>query len=91
LGFVCYWQAASIGPAALDVARCRANLLGYGPEVAERFTALWERVSGIAFHPWADVVTVIGFLDNLCDNWGSERHLVEDLLAQAVAELRGRP
>jgi aminoglycoside phosphotransferase (APT) family kinase protein len=25
------WQAASIGPAALDVAHCRANLLGYGP------------------------------------------------------------
>jgi hypothetical protein len=85
------WQAASIGPAALDVAHCRANLLGYGRDVAERFTALWERVSDSVHHPWADVVTVIDFLDDLRDEWGSERHLVEDLLAQAVAELRGSP
>jgi aminoglycoside phosphotransferase (APT) family kinase protein len=85
------WQAASIGPAALDVAHCRANLLGYGREVAERFTALWERVSGARFHPWAEVVTVIGFLDDLRGEQGSDHDLVEDLLAQAVAELGGGP
>lgn len=39
--------------------------------------------------PWADVVTVIGFLDDLRDGWGSERLLVEDMLARAVAELGG--
>jgi hypothetical protein len=85
------WQAASIGLAALDVAHCRANLFGYGREVAERFTALWEQVSGMTYHPWADVVTVIGFLDDLHDEPGSDHDLVEYLLAQAVAELRGGP
>jgi aminoglycoside phosphotransferase (APT) family kinase protein len=84
------WQAASIGPAALDVAHCRANLLGYSRDVAERFTALWERASGARYHPWAEVVTVIGFLDDLRDKQGSGHDLVEDLLAQAVAELRRR-
>jgi hypothetical protein len=85
------WQAASIGPAALDVAHCRANLLGYGRDVADRFTMMWEQASGTVHHPWADVVTVIGLLDDLRDEQGSDRNLVEDLLAQAVAELRGSP
>jgi aminoglycoside phosphotransferase (APT) family kinase protein len=85
------WQAASIGPAALDVAHCRANLLGYGRDVADRFTVLWEQASGTRYHPWAEVVTVIGFLDDLRDEQGSDHDLVEDLLAQAVAELRGGP
>jgi aminoglycoside phosphotransferase (APT) family kinase protein len=84
------WQAASIGSAALDVAHCRANLLGYGCGVAERFTALWEQASGMTYHPWAEVLTMIGFLDDLREeDWGSESRLVEDHLAQAVAELRG--
>ena len=82
------WQVASIGPAALDVAHCRANLLGYGSDVAERFTALWEQASGMTYHPWAEVVTVVGFLDDLREEQGSDHDLVEDLLAQAVAELR---
>ena len=85
------WQAASIGPAALDVAHCRANLLGYGRHIAQRFTSMWEEASGMTYHPWADVVTVIGFLDDLRHEPGSDHGLVEDLLAQAVAELRERP
>lgn len=40
-------------------------------------------------YPWADVVTIIGFLDDLRDDWGSEQLLVEDMLARAVAELGG--
>lgn len=84
------WHAASSGPAALDVTHCRANLLGYGTGITERFTALWERASGMAHHPWADVVTVIGFLDGLREEaWGEESRLIEDLLGRAVAELRG--
>jgi hypothetical protein len=35
------------------------------------------------------VVTVVGFLDDLHDDWGSERLLVEDMLARAIAELAG--
>jgi hypothetical protein len=83
------WQAASTGPAAADVAHCRVNLLTLGTDAAERFTAWWQQASGTAFHPWADVVTIIGFLDALRDDWGPEGVLVEDMLARAVAELGG--
>ena len=44
---------------------------------------------GAAYRPWADVVTIIGFLDDLRDDGGSEQLLVEDMLARAVAELGG--
>ena len=81
------WQAASIGPAAVDVGHCRTNLLSFDRQVVDRFTRLWEQVSGTTYHPWADVVTVVGFLDDLRSDWGSERYLVEELLADAVAEL----
>jgi aminoglycoside phosphotransferase (APT) family kinase protein len=83
------WQAASIGPAVADVGHCRANLLTFDRHIAERFTALWEQVSGMTYHPWADVVTIIDFLDDLRSDWGSERDLIEDLLVDAVAELTG--
>lgn len=83
------WQGACTGPAVADVAHCRVNLLTFGPGAAERFTVLWQRAAGVAYHPWADVVTIIGFLDDLRDDWGSEGPLVEDMLARAVAELGG--
>src|SRR4029077_21087289 len=83
------WLGACSGPAAADVAHCRLNLLTMGAEVAERFTVSWERAAGTAYHPWGDVVTVVGFLDDLHDDWGSERLLVEDMLARAMAELAG--
>jgi hypothetical protein len=54
-----------------------------------RFTACWEREANAVYHPWGDVVTIVGFLDDLHDGWGSERLLVEDVLARAVAELGG--
>jgi aminoglycoside phosphotransferase (APT) family kinase protein len=85
------WQATSIGPAVVDVGHCRANLLAFDRGVADRFTALWEQASGTTYHPWADVVTIVGFLDDLRTDWGSERHLVEDMLGDAVAELTGKP
>jgi aminoglycoside phosphotransferase (APT) family kinase protein len=83
------WQAACTGPAVIDVAHCRVNLLTFDAGTAGQFTARWQRESGAAYHPWADVVTVIGFLDDLREDWGSERLLVEDMLARAVAELGG--
>jgi aminoglycoside phosphotransferase (APT) family kinase protein len=83
------WQAACTGPAVADVAHCRVNLLTFGTGAAERFTAWWQRAAGAAYHPWADVITIIGFLDDLREDWGSERLLVEDMLARAVAELGG--
>jgi aminoglycoside phosphotransferase (APT) family kinase protein len=81
------WQSASIGPAAVDVGHCRANLLGFSRSVADRFTRLWEKVADTTYHPWVDVVTVMDFLDDLHDGWGSERLVVEDVLASAVREL----
>ena len=83
------WQGACTGPAAADVAHCRVNLLGFGTDAVLRFTAFRQQAAGAAYHPWGDVVTIIGFLDDLRDGWGSERHLVEDMLARAVAELGG--
>ena len=85
------WQATSVGPAVVDVGHCRANLLGFDREVADRFTALWEQASGTTYHPWADVVTIVGFLDELRTGWESERDLIEDMLADAVAQLTGTP
>jgi aminoglycoside phosphotransferase (APT) family kinase protein len=81
------WQAACTGPAAADVAHCRVNLLILGTDAAERFTALWQHAAGATYHPWADIVTIIGFLDDLRGDWGSERLLVEDMLVRAIAEL----
>jgi aminoglycoside phosphotransferase (APT) family kinase protein len=83
------WLGACAGPAAADVAHCRLNLLTMGAEVVSRFTACWEREANAVYHPWGDVVTIVGFLDDLHDGWGSERLLVEDVLARAVAELGG--
>jgi len=83
------WPGACSGPAAADVGHCRINLLTMGAEVASRFTVRWEQLAGTTYHPWGDVVTVVGFLDDLRDDWGSERLLVEDMLARAIAELAG--
>jgi aminoglycoside phosphotransferase (APT) family kinase protein len=81
------WQAICTGPAVIDVAHCRVNLLTFGAATAGQFTAWWQRESGAAYHPWADVVIVIGFLDDLREDVGSEQFLVEDMLGRAVAEL----
>jgi hypothetical protein len=83
------WQAACTGPAVADVAHCRVNLLTFGTDTAEHFTASWQHAAGDTYHPWADVITIIGFLNDLCDGWGSERLLVEDMLARAVPALGG--
>ena len=81
------WLGACSGPAPADVAHCRINLLTMGTEVASHFTVRWEQMAGTTYHPWGDVVTVVGFLDDLHGDWGSERFGVEDMLARAVAEL----
>jgi aminoglycoside phosphotransferase (APT) family kinase protein len=83
------WPAACTGPAVADVAHCRVNLLIFGTEAAERFTGFWQQAAGMSYHPWADVVTITGFLDDLRDDFGPERILVEDMLARAIAELGG--
>jgi aminoglycoside phosphotransferase (APT) family kinase protein len=81
------WSAASVGPAVMDVAHCRSNLLAVDATTADALTNRWERLSGEAFDPWADVVTIVGFLDDLRSDWRPERVLIEDTLASAVAAL----
>lgn len=81
------WQAASIGPAWADVAHCRVNLFRYGLEVADRFTEIWEQLSGQSYHPWAEIVGIIGFLDGLREDSQSDGSSMEDALARAVAEM----
>ena len=79
------WHAASIGPPCVDVGHCRGNLFWYGLDVADRFTRIWERRTGERYHPWADVVTIVGFLDGLRERPGPDRWRIEDALARAVA------
>jgi hypothetical protein len=87
------WASASVGPAWVDVGHCRGNLFAYGLEAADRFTRMWQRHSGQPYHPVADVVTIIGGLDDLRGTPppAPERAAVEDALARAVADLTGPP
>jgi aminoglycoside phosphotransferase (APT) family kinase protein len=83
------WPGASIGPPSADVGHCRANLFPYGAGAVDRFTRAWADLTGRTYHPWADVVTIIGDLDGLREEAPSqsERDLIEDVLARAVADL----
>jgi aminoglycoside phosphotransferase (APT) family kinase protein len=81
------WQAACTGPAVADVAHCRSNLFRYGLGAADRFTEMWESHSGQTYHPWAEVVGVMGLLDCLRDDYGSDRFVSEEALTRAVAAL----
>jgi hypothetical protein len=58
-----------------DVGHCRVNLLTFGTDAVQQLTACWQQAAGATYHPWADVVTIIGCLDDLRDDWGSERLL----------------
>jgi aminoglycoside phosphotransferase (APT) family kinase protein len=83
------WPVASTGPPSADVGHCRANLFPYGAAAVRQFTRIWENLTGATYHPWADVVTIIGFLDGLRDEAPppGERELTEDVLGQAVSAL----
>lgn len=83
------WQAACLGPPSVDIGHCRANLLGYAPDLADPFTQHAERVLGRPFHPWADVAALIGMLDGLRDTPPSEagRRAIEAALERAVVTL----
>jgi aminoglycoside phosphotransferase (APT) family kinase protein len=81
------WQSACVGPPSIDVGHCRTNLFRYGLEVADRFTALWERLTGRGYDPWTEVVSIVGVLDDQLRRPRPDRVPVEDALARAVAEL----
>jgi aminoglycoside phosphotransferase (APT) family kinase protein len=57
------WVETSWGPAWLDVAHGRTNLaIRHGTEVADRFGAAYQRLTGREAQPYFDVMDVVGFL-----------------------------
>ena len=83
------WEAASIGSRSIDVAHCRINLLYDDPSRAEVFRHEWEQVSGQAFDPWADIITVIGLLDGYRKHRPAQRarYDIEEMLDRALTDL----
>ena len=59
------WQHACVGPPVVDVGHLRLNLFFSDRDLAELFTKTWERLTARTYDPWADVVAIIGMLDNL--------------------------
>lgn len=59
------WQWACVGPRSIDPAHCRLNLWQYNPTMADEVLVVWEQRSGLKFHPWADLASIIGTLDNI--------------------------
>ena len=85
------WQSACVGPASIDVGHCRLNMFHYSADQADQLRSAWERASGHAYDPWADVVSIIGILDTFRTHRRASASLVriENALADAVASLTG--
>lgn len=82
------WQAASVGPRAADIAHCRVNLVDrFGLDVADRFLAIWQEISGEIFHPWAEAVMLVDAMVWPASRNRLEERDLETLLARRVAEL----
>lgn len=81
------WQSACVGPPSIDIAHCRANLLGYAPDLADAYTKLAEQAMGRPFHRWADIATLIGMLDGLRAKppRPAGRAAIEQALKKAIA------
>jgi len=83
------WQAACVGPRSIDPAHCRLNLFRYDPGMADELRRVWEERSGLVFDPWADVVSIIGTLDELSTSRHASPalHAIEQALANAVSAI----
>lgn len=83
------WQTACVGPRSIDPAHCRLNLFQYQPRLADELLTVWEERSGLSFDRWADLVSILGDLDQI----GRRRQAnettfwIERAVEQAVAEL----
>ena len=81
------WQAASVGPRSVDVFWCWSNLIGqFGLEVADRFVDIWERLSGDAYHRWAEVVMLVDVIGWTHERKEQEQRDLESALARSLAE-----
>ena len=57
------WVTACLGPAGIDIGHCRLNLaLLHGVEIAERFRAAYERITGLGQDPYWDLMTAVEIL-----------------------------
>ncbi|MGH9106151.1 MAG: phosphotransferase family protein [Acidimicrobiales bacterium] len=82
------WQGACVGPSSRDVAHCRANLFAFGLDVADRFTRIWERLTSECFHPWAELIGIIGDLHSLREEPPHRDDVItEEVLGRALAQL----
>jgi aminoglycoside phosphotransferase (APT) family kinase protein len=83
------WQAACVGPASIDPGHCRMNLLFSNPRLADQLGDTWERHSALAYHPWADVVSIVGILDTFRTHRNASAAVrnIENAIARAVADL----
>jgi hypothetical protein len=65
------------------------NLLLYDPHLAEEVRVNWQQRSGQTYQPWADVMCIIGILDNLRDHapGSAARHAIDTALMQSVSAL----
>lgn len=83
------WQVACVGPASIDPGHCRMNLLFSDPGLAAQLRDTWERRSGFAYHPWADVISIVGILDSYRTQRNASAGVrnIEDALARAVTDL----
>jgi Ser/Thr protein kinase RdoA (MazF antagonist) len=84
------WQAASVGPRAVDVWHCRGNLLSrFGERAADQFVAAWQAASGQTYNPWAETVMLVDAIGWLGNRSVDERQSLEALLARRIAEFSG--
>lgn len=86
------WQSASVGPPSVDVGHCRTNLLFYAAHLAEPFARYWEELNGGSYHPWADIVALIGLLDSFRAQPPAPpaRTAIDEVIARAVSEVATR-
>jgi aminoglycoside phosphotransferase (APT) family kinase protein len=83
------WQHACVGLPIVDVGHLRLNLFFADLDLADQFTQAWKRLTGDVYDPWADVVAIIGMLDNLRATPPNSRArtTIENALAVAAASL----
>ena len=82
------WQAASIGPASIDIGYMRFDLLDrYGPAAGAAFLRIAADVTGRPHHPWADVILLVDGLGGASDLPPRHHAVLEATLARALAEL----
>jgi aminoglycoside phosphotransferase (APT) family kinase protein len=85
------WQASCLGPASIDPGHCRLNMLYYDPPLADELRRAWEDRTGHIYDPWADIMSIIGVLDNIRTRKIATRTrlALEGTLAQALSDLGG--